>query len=598
MLPAPSVDESSATWTKAASVAEVLEGRPFGTVVEGADVVLVRQGTEIRAFEGRCPHQGTLLAEGDIDNGELVCRAHLWRFDCVTGERKKGPPSAAKLCLRSYPTKLEGGAVLVQIGLPKSKQVPVARAPRKATRKLADLPGPRGLPVVGNIFQIRPESLHQILERWSAEYGPIYRFRMLGRDAIVVADATISEEVLRARPQAFRRMSLLEPIFDELGVSGVFSAEGNSWRQQRRLAMEALSNRNTRASYSMIRKVAERLRERWNVAVAKESVLEIQEDLMRFTVDVTTSLVFDIDMNTLGGGEDVLQRQLEHVFPALARRITAPFPYWRWVKLPADRKLDRALDEIRVFLRKLVKDARARIDARPEAERAPKNFLEAMLLARDEDGKPYEDAVLYGNLLTMLLAGEDTTANSIAWAVHYLCERPDIVARARTEIDTVLGDELTPPDIERASRLPYLDAIANEGMRLRPVAPFLGLEANEDVVVGDVAVPKGSFVDLLTRPPGMSPQNFDRPTEFRPERWLSERAPDAVHVANATIPFGSGPRICPGRSLAILEMRVVLATLMKNFDFERIGRAEDVGERFSFTMLPAELRVRLRSRTS
>src|SRR6185503_11346551 len=114
--------------------------------------------------------------------------------------------------------------------------------------------------------------------------------------------------------------------------------------------------------------------------------------------------------------------------------------------------------------------------------------------------------------------------------------------------------------------LEYLDAVANETMRLRPVAPFLGLEAVEDLVLGDLAIPKGTWLDLLTRLPAIDPKNFADPEAFRPERWLDDRAPDAAHVASASIPFGSGPRICPGRTLALSEMRVVLATLVRNFD--------------------------------
>jgi cytochrome P450 len=143
-----------------------------------------------------------------------------------------------------------------------------------------------------------------------------------------------------------------------------------------------------------------------------------------------------------------------------------------------------------------------------------------------------------------------------------------------------------------------LDAVLNEAMRLKPVAPLLGLEALEDLIVGDVEVPKGSWLTVMLRSPALDPASFARPSQFEPERWLPERPDGDAHAAGVSMPFGSGPRICPGRSLALLEMRVVLATLIKNFDFERVGSPDEVHEHFSFTVSPRGLRVRLRERAA
>jgi len=447
---------------------------------------------------------------------------------------------------------------------------------------------------LGNTLQLDPPRLHLTLERWAERYGPFYKVRLAGRRAVVISDAAAAETLLRARPQALRRTSNLEPIFAEVGAAGVFSAEGAAWKPQRRLAMDALSSRNLVSFFPALRAVAERLRARWLTSAGEP--LAIQDDLMRFTVDVTTALAFGVDLNTLGGGEVELHRHLAQIFPAFSRRLLSPIPYWRWIRLPADRRLDRALVALRRIQEQLIAEARARLAAMPEETRQPKNFLEAMILAKDDEGRPFSDEIIYGNTLTMLLAGEDTTANSLAWAVHDLCERPDVVARARREMEPVLGERFVPPDLETAGRLPYLDAIASEAMRLHPVAPLIGLEAIDDVVAGDVLLPRGTWITLLTRPPALASEHFADPTEFKPERWLAGEPHPGPHVRGAAIAFGSGPRICPGRHLAMLEMRVVLATLLSSFDIERAGRAVDVRERFSFTMFPEGLRVILRSR--
>ncbi len=134
-------------------------------------------------------------------------------------------------------------------------------------------------------------------------------------------------------------------------------------------------------------------------------------------------------------------------------------------------------------------------------------------------------------------------------------------------------------------------------MRVRPVAPFIIFETIVDTVIGDVAVPAGLPVVTLLRPPVLEARRFSEPNAFLPERWLDGAQLDA-HEPSAHMPFGSGPRICPGRSLALLEMKLLLATLYGAFDVERDGDGKDVREQFAFTMSPAGLKVRLHRRAS
>jgi cytochrome P450 len=142
-------------------------------------------------------------------------------------------------------------------------------------------------------------------------------------------------------------------------------------------------------------------------------------------------------------------------------------------------------------------------------------------------------------------------------------------------------------------RLTYAGAVASETMRLRPVAPVHFVAANHDLVAGDVEVPAGGALMLLTRAPSLDDGSFTRASAFLPERWLGKTA---EHRAAASIPFGTGPRICPGRSLALLEMRVLLAVLYHGFEVVRDGASSDVKERYAFTMVPEGLRVRLQRR--
>lgn len=560
---------------------------PFALSGDGVDVVVVRTPDGLKGYQGLCPHQGALLGEGELDDGTLVCRNHRWRFDVATGRRRGGPQ-----CLEACPLELRDGELWADVSALRR-----AREERTGSlRRVRDLPGPRGLPVLGNTLQIRVSRMHAILERWAAEYGPLYRFRLGPSRVVGVADPGVSEQILRARPGSFRRSSNIESVLAEAGIAGVFSAEGDVWRPQRRLAMHALSHRHLKGFYPTLVTVAERLHKRWQAKADAGTPLDLADELKRFTVDVTTMLAFAYDANTIEQHGDVIQRKLALVFPAITRRLFALVPTWRWIRTPADRRLDRALAEVRLWLADRIADARGRLDADPARAGRPENFLESMLAARDDDGRPFSDDVIFGNALTMLLAGEDTTAYTLAWTAHHLCDSPEPLAALRAEADALLGEHDVPPDIETADRLVYAGATANEAMRVRPVAPFLLFEANEDVVLRDVAVPKGTWLAVLTRPPVLEERNFHSPATFIPERWLDEPEAGRAHDASAHMPFGNGPRICPGRTLALLEMKIVLAMLYRSFEVERVGDAADVGERFSFTMMPEGLKVRLRRR--
>lgn len=557
---------------------------PHPVSANGLDLVLVHTPHGWRAFQGLCPHRGALLGEGELVGGELVCRNHRWRFDGASGRRVDGPE-----CLVAYPLVEVDGELEVELPAPAGEAEAVGRL-----RSLADLPGPPGWPLVGNLLAIDIDRMHEILEGWVERYGPVYRYRMGPRQFVAVADPELAEQVLRRRPDEFSRLSTVETVFREMGAHGVFSAEGREWRPQRRLAMEALSHRHLRDFYPTLEQTARRLRARWLREIERGEPIDLVEDLKRFTVDVTTRLTLGRDVDTLGQGDDVVQRELEQIFPAFNRRLFAWLPTWRWLRLPADRALDRALASLREWMDSLVAASRRELAADPTRRERPAHFLDAMVAARDEAGEPFTDDEIFGNLLTMLLAGEDTTAYTLAWAVHELCENPAAVAALRGEIDGALAGDVVPPTFEVANRLVWAGAIANETMRLRPVAPLIGACAKADCVLGDVRLPKGTEVSVLIRPPVRDASHFETPEAFRPERWLP--GAEGAHEPSVHLPFGSGPRLCPGRTLALLEMKVVLATLYASFDAARRGTRDAVGERFTFTMNPVGLDVELRGR--
>jgi cytochrome P450/nitrite reductase/ring-hydroxylating ferredoxin subunit len=574
------------SFVRVAKLDELAGAGPFAVSAKGVDVALVRTGAGWRAFQGHCPHQGALLGEGEIEGEALVCRNHRWRFSVASGQREGGPQ-----CLASCPVVERDVAVFVDV----SGLTPASLKPA-ATRSLDELPGPKPLPVLGNLHQTDPTRFHLILEAWAGKYGPLYQFRMRNHRIVATSDPDLIEEVLRARPETFRRGVKFDGILTELGIKGVFNAEGDAWRPQRKLAVAALAQRTLRQLYPHIATVAGRLEARWRRAAALGETLDVVEELKRFTVDVTMLIVFGHDANTLEQSGDVIERDLEIFFPAVNRRIFALFPTWRYIRTPASRRLDRALQRIRAWLDELIAKARANIAADPMRAQRPANFLEAMLTTVDEEGQFFSDDVIMSNLITMLLAGEDTTAFTLAWAMHELCDDPRWAREVRREGDAILGEAGVADTLDASNRLALTSAVVNEVMRLRPVGPVAISDANVDTALAGYFIPKGTSVASLLRPAALDPKHFVDPLAFRPERWL-EGLP-GPHDAAKLMPFGSGPRMCPGRSLALIEMRTVLSMLCKAFDMERVGDSKDVAELYGVTMSPAGLRVRLRPRAA
>jgi cytochrome P450 len=458
-----------------------------------------------------------------------------------------------------------------------------------AARKLRDVPGPRGFPLIGNLLEIDQARFHLTLEAFCREYGNLFSFRLGPERCLGVADPELVRSLLRERPHDFRRMKTMESTARELGMHGVFSAEGDDWKRQRSLIMPAFREENLTSHFEMLRTITDRLLGLLAPAAASGEPVDILHLLMRYTVDVTAEIALGRDLNTLERGADELQRHFEAIFPMLLRRVLAPFPYWHYLKLPADRALDRALEAARRAILPMIADSRGALAADPTRHAAPRSLLEAMLVA--SDGERLSDTEVLANVFTLLLGGEDTTSNTLGWIVYFLAKHPDIQQELRAEADVVLGDSTTLPDYARLGQLRSTTAVAHETLRLKGPAPFVALSAARAVTISDIDVPANTPVFVLLRESAKQSPSFPDPERFDPHRFLAAD----TGLARASIPFGAGPRICPGRQLALLECALVVSALVKRFELTLSG-TEEVRERFDFAMEPENLRVFVHAR--
>ncbi|MEN8505921.1 cytochrome P450 [Paraburkholderia sp. SIMBA_050] len=468
---------------------------------------------------------------------------------------------------------------------------------RVRCRQVSDLPCPKGLPFVGNLHQLSPTRLHLVLEQWAQELGSPFRFQICRMPVTVWTDPELCQAIMRERPHRYRRYASIEPVLEEIGTNGLFSAEGAAWAPQRKLIMQSLSIPNIKAFYPGLKATTERLYRRWQSAAAHGKVVEMTDDLKRYTVDVTSALAFGEDPRTLEQDRGVIQEHLALIFPMLMNRINAPFPYWRYVKLPRDRQLDRSLVEVHRYVRSMMSRARERI--RDEPSESPRHLLEAMLAMRDTPGSGVTDDQVAANVLTLLLAGEDTTANSIAWALLYIAADPALQQRLFDSARGVLGSESVCPDFTSLKQLDLFEAVCTETGRLRPVAAVNSFEPLEDVCLADIMLPAGTKMFFLNRPATLDEKNFSNPLQFDPDRWLHDGSrPRTAHDPRAYLQFGAGPRVCPGRYLAAVEMRLVLSMLMANFSIQMAVDPGTIREVTAFTMVPSAMPVRLTARTA
>lgn len=450
-------------------------------------------------------------------------------------------------------------------------------APR-TVRTVGDLTGPRGVPLLGNLPELRfGRDGHRAFDRWTDRHGPTYLVHYGRYPVVVTGDGPAVAAALRDRPDGFRRNGV-NKIFRELGIDGVFNAEGDRWRRLRKMAAQSLNAAYLREYFTSITRSATRLQSRWTASAVAGKQVDVLDDMMRFTLDVTTALAIGHDLNALEATGDGLHTRLAELFPEIGRRIQAPFPYHGVVRLPRDRRRESAVREVDA----LVKVAHAQARERMATGAAPRTFLEALA-----GGPEFSHDELVGNVLTMLLAGEDTTSSSAAWTLHYLAQHPAAQARVREEATAALGAGM-PSDPSSIRALEFAEACVHEAMRLRPVAPTTGLRALRDTVLPgtdhDLRVPRGTSLILLL---SYGARAVPDPDEFRPERWLGSTPVKAEPLQ----PFGAGPRFCPGRNLALLEATLVAALACRDFTLTPgTGR---VREKLAFAAFPTGLRLRL-----
>ena len=458
-------------------------------------------------------------------------------------------------------------------------------------QSLKSIPGPKGNFLTGNLSEIDFELLHQYVKKHAFEYGAIYRLTFAHKPVIVLSDPETIRTILKNRPEKFRRISNMQTVFSEIGANGVFSSEGDEWRTQRKIMNQAFKTSQIKNYLPIIDQSTERLKTVMNEIAQNGESIDIQALFQRYTVDITSNLAFGYDMNSLYNDDSTLQEKINVIFPMIGNRIKAPFPYWRYFKLKKDRQFEEAIDFFKQQSQLFIKAAEENINS----GKKPDNILESMITARDETENSFTEQQLFPNILAILLAGEDTTANTLGWVIHYLAENPEYQTKIHNEIDSNLN-QLDSEKVSELNDFPLLSAALQEAMRLMPVAPFLYLENNSPENIHNYHIPAGTMIIVLLSQSGHLEQEFSEPEKFIPERWLNLTTEKKKKYAKDLMHFGSGTRQCPGMQLSLMEMKSALVMLLKYFTFSNENNSKKVQDTFAFTVMPKNLMINIKQR--
>jgi cytochrome P450 len=414
-------------------------------------------------------------------------------------------------------------------------------------------PGPKGWPFVGVAFEMRKDPLEG-LRRFAQEYGDVVRFFAIGRERILLANPEFVQQVLVLEHSKFHKSELTRQIAGPLLGNGLLISEGEFWRRQRRLEQPAFHRARINEYASTMASLAEAHIRDWRDG----DVRDVAAEMMELTLNVAVQTLFG---TTLPGEAHRVAESMTFLMRYSMARNRLPYKIPENWPTPKNRRARRELAAMDAIIYKIIAERQA------EKNSVAHHDLLALLMdAMDEDGSHMTPQQLHDEAITLFIAGHETTAQMLSWTWHALSQNPQIAALLREELTGVLSGR--PPGGADLARLPYLQAVMNETLRLYPPAYITAREAIEPVALGGYEFTTGTAFLLSQWVSHRSPRFFAEPDAYKPERWLDGLA--ARLPPGAYLPFGDGPRRCIGQGFALLEAATVIGLLAQRFDFSLV----------------------------
>ena len=413
-------------------------------------------------------------------------------------------------------------------------------------------PGPKGHFLLGSMLELSGDWL-STYRRFAAEYGDVVYLRMAHVPICLITHPREIERVLITDFSNFSKSADYRALAAVLG-QGLLTSEGEFWRRQRGLIQPAFRRENILGYAPIMTSAAARMLNCWQTG----QELNIHSEFMRLTLEIVGECLFGAQV---AGAAERVGKAMEVVtdrFIADAS-VALLFPF----DIPGifAPKKRRAIRELNNIIDSIIRERRAAKGSRTD-------LLHLLLSVRDADDRPMPEAQLRDEVMTLFLAGHETTAIALSWTCFLLAQHPEIEARLVEELRSVLGGRI--PSAEDLPRLPYTEMVLKEGMRLYPAVWGLGRRAISDCELGGYRIPAGTNIFMFQWLTQRDPRFFPEPERFDPERWRQDPVRAGKIPRFAYFPFGGGPRVCVGASFAMLEATLLLAMVQQSFHLDLV----------------------------
>ena len=418
------------------------------------------------------------------------------------------------------------------------------------------IPGPKGKPYFGIATDIIDDFLGTLNEL-ATTYGDIVQFKIFGRTFYLIRNPDDVREVLVTKAKQFpkggRDIGIMRKM---IGNGLVTNVDQSSHKRQRKFAQPAFHHKRIANYAETMGQYSAEMVDTWQDGMK----LDASDAMYELTMYIVSKTLFDADKAEMAAGADKIAKAIHNLQTIANTDFDLPFLIPTWLPTKRSRLYNESKHTLDSTIEAIITKRRASaVDGVVEDKG---DLLSMLMMAQDEDGNHMEDQQLRDEVITLFVAGHETTSNALTWTWYLLSQHPEVVAKLEAELDTVLQGR--PPTLADLPQLTYTKQIINESMRLYPPAHGLNSrQATKGAKIGNTVLPKDGNIFIFPHVLHRNPKYFDRPEQFDPERWTPEF--EAQLPKYAYIPFGGGPRVCIGNAFAMMEAQLVIATIAQRF---------------------------------
>ncbi|WP_330289321.1 cytochrome P450 [Streptomyces sp. NBC_00576] len=434
----------------------------------------------------------------------------------------------------------------------------VTRTAHSTAPAATPAPGPTGHPLLGSALDLRRDPLGTFV-RAQREYGDVVRVTAgppgLRTVMYCVFSPEGAQQVLATQAGNFRKDNVFYEEIRQTGGNGLLTSQDDVYLRQRRLIQPLFTKKRVDGYAATITSEAEATAERWR----NRPDVDVVREMDRLALRTVARVLFGADVEA---AVDVIHANFPVISAYITGRAYSPLRLPRTWPTPSNRRAEAATSAVYEVCDSMI--AARRSKGSEAAGEATEDLLSLLSQAQNEEDGSLDATELRDQVLVFLLAGHETTATSLAFALHLLARHPEVRARAQEEVDALPSGE--PYTAATMDRLPYLTRVLKETMRLYPAAPLMGRRAVAETEIDGHLIPAGA--DILISPwvTHRHPAHWDTPDRFDPDRFTPDQ--ETARHRYAWLPFGGGPRACIGRHFSMLESVLALAVLLREYDLE------------------------------